>query len=121
MLAEPNVLNINTQREEVCCGEGDEDFVLDAVYYTGVPWRDGCVVVDLNVLFNALTCQECSLPLEPRKCLGLHPDDITGYIYISCSNPACNKINRIPLGKTHRHAETGPLIFYVNSKLPLGS
>ena len=109
----------NVQHEEVCFASGDEDF-LDENVYTGGQWKEGRVVVDLDVLLNSLDCQKCSLPLDPKACLGLHPNGVTGYIYIKCFNVACNNINRIPLGKTHRSAKTGPAIFDVNSKLPSG-
>jgi hypothetical protein len=117
-----DISNVSKQKDCVCEEEDLEvDFGLtDTTQYTGKPWDEGRVVVDLHVLFNALTCQQCSLPLDPTKCMGLHPDGICGYAYIICSNPACNHGNRVPLGKTHRNAVKGPPIYDVNSKLPLG-
>ena len=111
-------------RHETCIAEGEcllLDFGLDiSPTYSGKAWEEGRAVVDLHVLFMSLICKQCQLPLDPRQCKGFHPDGICGYVYIACSNPACNVVSRIPLGKTHRQAVMGPPIFDVNSKLPLG-
>ena len=117
--SEPDIASPNIHSEECVA---DEDFVLTDTNkdYIGGHWQDSRVVVDLDVFFRALNCKQCSLPLDPNKCIGLHPEGITGYLYIPCSNPACNKVNRVPLAKSHKQAVKGPSIFDVNSKLPLG-
>ena len=104
---------------------GDEedlevDFGLDSSDYMGSDWREGRVIVDLDVLFKSLFCHQCSLPLDPTSCKGLHREGVCGYIYIGCSNPACNLTNRVPLGKTHRQSAYGPAIFDVNTKISIG-
>ena len=93
------------------------DFGLECGDYVGSDWKEGRVIVDLGVLFQSLVCDQCSLPLDPRLCKGLHRDGVCGYIYIICSNPACNLTNRVPLGKTHRQSVYGPAIFDVNTKI----
>ena len=76
ILEQADIRNIYTHREEICFD--DDEFLLDAVCYTGKPWTDGRVVVELGVFFNALTCKECSLPLEPSK--AMEPDMVIGMV-----------------------------------------
>ena len=110
--------DVNIALEE--CVIEDSDFILEQNDYVGVDWKDVRVVVDLGAFFSALRCRDCSLPLNLSRCNGFHAVGVSGYVYISCSNPACELINRISLGKGHKLSSKGQPILDVNSKLPLG-
>ena len=114
--------DIDVVREELCVTEGEDlevDYGMDSVDNVGSDLR-GRVIVDLDILFKSLVCQQCSMPLDPSTCKGLHRYGVCGYASITCSNPACNLINKVPLGKTHRQAAYGPAIFDVNTKICIG-
>ena len=115
----PTALDVH--REEVCITEVEQNFDPNSVNYAGeTDWKEGCVVVDLGVLFTSLQCDQCSLPLDPSKCMGIHRVGVCGWVYIICTNQACNLMNKVPLGKTHKCAVKGPDSFDVNTKVALG-
>lgn len=77
-------------------------------------WKEGRRIVELKCLVDGLSaCCHCMMPLslttdtiirETKLGLG-------GFLHVQCSNPACQFINKIALGKRHKsgsdaHAKT---------------
>ena len=112
-------------REEVCVAD-DEDLEIDYGIANNTSknmdlnWKEGRVVVDLDTFFRSLICKNCSLPLDASKTIGIQREGVCGYLSILCSNPACEEVSRVPMGKTHRRSTRGPPVFDVNTKISIG-
>ena len=51
---------LDVHREEVCITEVKQNFDPNSVNYAGeTDWEEGCVVVDHEVLFTSLQCDQC--------------------------------------------------------------
>ncbi len=89
-------------------------------------WKEGRTIIELGVLLENLRyCEHCHLgpvPLTATNLIGELPVGLGGYLYVLCTNISCQKINRVPYGKTHRTSEgkRGMRSFVVNTKLGLG-
>lgn len=87
-------------------------------------WRLGRRVVEFGeLLSNLRSCQFCKLgpvALSERTVVGELQKGLSGYLYVRCENPDCNKINRVPYGKTHRLKSSGMPCFVINTKLGTG-
>ena len=74
-------------REEVCITEVEQNFDPNSVNYAGeTDWEEGCVVVDHGVQFISLQCDQCALPFDSSRCMGIHRVCVCGWVYIICTN-----------------------------------
>ena len=80
------------------------------------PWFEGRRVVELAVLSQAMNCERCSAWLRLADIVDEVVYGLASYLYIRCSNSACNHITLVPTGK--RNSNKG---FDVNYKVCLGN
>ena len=90
-------------------------------------------IVELSHIIKQLKsgCVQCNLPLNICNSQGVQPHGLGGWIYITCDNPICMKMNKISLGKQHKKTilegnnpfnvlPRGSAIFDVNTKAASG-
>ena len=90
-------------------------------------------IVELSHIIKQLKsgCVQCNLPLNICNSQGVQQRGLGGWIYITCDNPICMKMNKISLGKQHKKTipegnnpfnmlPRGSAIFDVNTKAASG-
>lgn len=102
--------------EEIVADSSDSDFECEISCRPNDGWREGRRLVELGTVVDALRkgCQQCGLLLNIVDTVRETRHGLGGWLQILCSNPACNFVNNVPLGKRHGK------VWDVNSKFALG-
>ena len=82
-------------------------------------WKEGRRIVELELISNALICQNCKTDIYLRDIISEKISGLASILTVKCLK--CDTATKVPTGKRHRLTqERGPGRFDVNTKLAAG-